>query len=798
MDSSEKRQELLSNLLSAIKDCQIRFGGKSELATESENVIANLCSRFEIVLQHGLRVSQRPAEHALASIRDIVSHNIPGLNSTTSNAPRTLSIWPFVKHHLNRHELERYMLLKNVTTDPGRGRAWLRSSLNEHSLERYLHMMLGDNSRLSEYYEPWAFMVDQERSTMLPQMSAGLNSVLFAITIDNAALNYWSNVQDDDNAGEDGLVARKKSGTASATTTAPSSSTPKSSSSSSKKKKRKGASQVISFDDDDVRATQFAGASSSPVDKDELEKKLQTLKEDRDHEEEAELMENTDQDQEETSPSLTFDSAHLNSHNRKDLNDDDIDVYSKSPTGTDALSQLSIDVEDASSNSNNIITKLTPMKNSEIGALIPVSATNNDNDVTSEDSISIKSLGDDQDYASALSSIMATPQPPQSHYSHSHRQSVSSVASAHNSTLSREDLKQALLSVMERKDELQEQCSTFKKLLEKESSNASSLKEELNEANRKSKETAEKLQVRINSLSRENELLKHQLKKYVGAVQKLRDGPQAHETLAQLEGQDRDNQQKSSKYVDYHFEASEYEKKLIQVAEMHGELLEFNEHLQKVLHGKDVLIRRLREELVDLRGPLPTGTTGTEAGDDVNDDTMSVLSEAESTLSSNAARSSLISIWVPSVFLSGSSGTHHVYQVYLRIRDSEWNIYRRYSEFYALHKDLQKREALVASFDFPPKKTVGNKAEKFVEDRRKRLQAYLRNIVNLMVQTNPSLLAKPDKEQVILLMPFFAENAHLTRHQGGQSQPSHPVHQRPSLFQRRRPAHDSPATQLAL
>ena len=35
---------------------------------------------------------------------------------------------------------------------------------------------------------------------------------------------------------------------------------------------------------------------------------------------------------------------------------------------------------------------------------------------------------------------------------------------------------------------------------------------------------------------RENELLKHQLKKYVGAVQKLRDGPQAYETLAQLEG----------------------------------------------------------------------------------------------------------------------------------------------------------------------------------------------------------------------------------------------------------------------
>ena len=85
---------------------------------------------------------------------------------------------------------------------------------------------------------------------------------------------------------------------------------------------------------------------------------------------------------------------------------------------------------------------------------------------------------------------------------------------------------------------------------------------------------------------------------------KLRDGPQAYETLAKLEG-DKNENNGDRKYVDYHFEASEFEKKLIQVAEMHGELLEFNEHLQKIIQGKDAVIRRLREELVDVRGPLP-------------------------------------------------------------------------------------------------------------------------------------------------------------------------------------------------
>ena len=35
-------------------------------------------------------------------------------------------------------------------------------------------------------------IIDQERSSMLPQMAAGLNSILFAITIDNEILNFWS------------------------------------------------------------------------------------------------------------------------------------------------------------------------------------------------------------------------------------------------------------------------------------------------------------------------------------------------------------------------------------------------------------------------------------------------------------------------------------------------------------------------------------------------------------------------------------------------------------------------------
>ena len=49
---------------------------------------------------------------------------------------------------------------------------------------------------------------------------------------------------------------------------------------------------------------------------------------------------------------------------------------------------------------------------------------------------------------------------------------------------------------------------------------------------------------------------------------------------------------------------AEYERKLIQVAEMHGELMEFNDYMSRQLKTKETIIGRLKEELVDLRGPV--------------------------------------------------------------------------------------------------------------------------------------------------------------------------------------------------
>lgn len=76
----ENSCKLLSQLLECVQQCQKRFGGKTELATEFDSCVAALCLSLESVLLHGLR--QKPLERlegqtsALKQVSDIVSNTL--------------------------------------------------------------------------------------------------------------------------------------------------------------------------------------------------------------------------------------------------------------------------------------------------------------------------------------------------------------------------------------------------------------------------------------------------------------------------------------------------------------------------------------------------------------------------------------------------------------------------------------------------------------------------------------------------------------------------------------------------
>ncbi|XP_055617581.1 sorting nexin-29 [Toxorhynchites rutilus septentrionalis] len=170
-----ERKALVDELLAVVKESQKKYGSKTELATENDSRILLLCETWERVLSHGLKSNST----MLKSVADLVAGG--GLEIPV--------FWDFAFKHLTNHEKERFSALRHVWTNSGKGKALLRAILNERALERYMLIWLGDVKILEESYEPWALMRDPEIVSLLPNMAAGLSTILFAISVDAPELN---------------------------------------------------------------------------------------------------------------------------------------------------------------------------------------------------------------------------------------------------------------------------------------------------------------------------------------------------------------------------------------------------------------------------------------------------------------------------------------------------------------------------------------------------------------------------------------------------------------------------------
>ncbi|XP_063790414.1 sorting nexin-29 isoform X4 [Pseudophryne corroboree] len=690
-----KRQFLMERLLDAVKQCQIRFGGRKEIASDSDSRVICLCAQFEAVLQHGLKRSRGLALTA-AAIKQAA-----GFSSKTETDP---VFWVYVKEILNKHELQRFYSLKNIMTDIGRGRAWLRCALNEHSLERYVHMLLGDPNRLSFFYEDWSFLLDEERSSMLPTMAA------------------------------DGKSKRDR-------------------------KKKKKVSTIISFDDDgdvehphlvEVSKFQKSGLESSQEQSDRSSAELPLFE--AQFELNLQDKENADCSWKNDSPCVNGDFGYrkLDVKSIDDEELDDYDTYQPEP-----VSKSEVRAEKESTEQTLVggsekpqvccWTSLQVLTN-EAEVLFPVNAAGSYSHLDSTmDNLQYSDENESAAFAVELAqrgsdiqfSMDASPPAPVT------TMSSKLPAAQEPDSMTVSELHQAVVLLMNRKDELEQQNTSLRNLLDSEMEHSSALRLETDNLRRKVAEQEERHAAKIQALARENEVLKVQLKKYVGAVQMLkREG--SNDTIPNLRNIDGEIIPEVKPMVDHDELASSYERKLIEVAEMHGELMEFNERLHRTLIAKETLVSQMRQELIDLRGPVP--------GD------LSQTSEDQSLSDFEISHCALINVWIPSVFLRGkSTHAYHVYQVYIRIKDEEWNIYRRYAEFRSLHHKLQSKYPHIRTFHFPPKKAIGNKDAKFVEERRKQLQNYLRNVMNKVIQTVPDFAAKPNKEGLTQLMPFFID-----------------------------------------
>lgn len=80
----EDSSKLLNQLLECVQDCQKRFGGKTELATEFDSCVAALCLTLEAVFLHGLRAKPQEVQQisTLKQVSEIVSNSLHLGNET--------------------------------------------------------------------------------------------------------------------------------------------------------------------------------------------------------------------------------------------------------------------------------------------------------------------------------------------------------------------------------------------------------------------------------------------------------------------------------------------------------------------------------------------------------------------------------------------------------------------------------------------------------------------------------------------------------------------------------------------
>ena len=143
----------------------------------------------------------------------------------------------------------------------------------------------------------------------------------------------------------------------------------------------------------------------------------------------------------------------------------------------------------------------------------------------------------------------------------------SSVAANETDNLSLNELREVVLAMIHRKEEIESKNKNLIEIYNEEKQKNKGLQEKANNLEKETKHIKESYHGKLQNLEHENNLLKEQLKKYVSAMQMIRSGDEAFSTVDTVNRDKIPNipSLKENLHRDYSFEAEQYERKLIQV-----------------------------------------------------------------------------------------------------------------------------------------------------------------------------------------------------------------------------------------
>lgn len=168
-------------LVGSVKALQKQYVSLDTAVTSEDGDANTMCSALEAVFIHGLHAKHVRAE--AGGKRKKSAHQKP--------LPQPV-FWPLLKAVTHKHIISELEHLIFVSTDVGRCRAWLRLALNDGLMECYLKLLLQEQARLREYYQPTALLRDPEEGEFLLSFLQGLTSLSFELSYKSAILNEWT------------------------------------------------------------------------------------------------------------------------------------------------------------------------------------------------------------------------------------------------------------------------------------------------------------------------------------------------------------------------------------------------------------------------------------------------------------------------------------------------------------------------------------------------------------------------------------------------------------------------------
>ncbi|XP_004597329.2 pleckstrin homology domain-containing family M member 1 [Ochotona princeps] len=168
-------------LVGSVKALQKQYVSLDTVVTSEDADANTMCSALEAVFIHGLHAKHIRAEAGGKRKK----------NTHQKHLPQPV-FWSLLKAVTHKHVISELEHLAFVNTDVGRCRAWLRLALNDGLMECYLKLLLQEQARLGEYYQPSALLRDAEEAEFLLSFLQGLTSLSFELSYKSAILNEWT------------------------------------------------------------------------------------------------------------------------------------------------------------------------------------------------------------------------------------------------------------------------------------------------------------------------------------------------------------------------------------------------------------------------------------------------------------------------------------------------------------------------------------------------------------------------------------------------------------------------------